>query len=246
MLAAGSQCSFIVIEWHFDTREIKKKMTETISRKEAKCRGLKRYFTGKPCQHGHVCERTTSNSACVLCQREDHQRNREKRLAKMRAAYWADPTKRRQQARAWHRAHPEKAKRARLEWSRKNRQKSNSIKYEWRKRNREKARIIASNCFHRRKIRQKSAGAARYSVTEIKNTVSVQQNKCYWCLCELTDGYHIDHFIPIVSGGSNSIENIVISCPKCNRSKGAKMPWEFCDLPFARLAPLEASVAHDS
>jgi hypothetical protein len=28
-----------------------------ISREEARQKGLKRFFTGKPCKHGHVCER---------------------------------------------------------------------------------------------------------------------------------------------------------------------------------------------
>lgn len=44
-------------------------MTErtTISRAEAKARGLKRYFTGIPCKHGHVEERNASDSACVEC-----------------------------------------------------------------------------------------------------------------------------------------------------------------------------------
>ena len=31
-----------------------------ISHAEAKAQGLKRYFTGKPCKHGHVAEIYTS------------------------------------------------------------------------------------------------------------------------------------------------------------------------------------------
>ena len=37
--------------------------------------GLPRYFTGKPCHHGHVCERITSSRKCVECNRE-YSRNR--------------------------------------------------------------------------------------------------------------------------------------------------------------------------
>ena len=36
-----------------------------ISRKEAKARGLTRYFTGKPCKHGHIAERDTGAGRCV-------------------------------------------------------------------------------------------------------------------------------------------------------------------------------------
>ena len=35
-----------------------------ISRADAKARGLKRYFTGIPCKHGHVSERNTSTTGC--------------------------------------------------------------------------------------------------------------------------------------------------------------------------------------
>ena len=41
---------------------------EIISRKEAKERGLKRYFTGKPCKHGHIAERGVL-SGCLECHR---------------------------------------------------------------------------------------------------------------------------------------------------------------------------------
>lgn len=38
-----------------------------ITRSEAKALGLKRYFTGKPCNNGHVCERNTSDAKCNEC-----------------------------------------------------------------------------------------------------------------------------------------------------------------------------------
>ncbi|AZU97897.1 hypothetical protein [Vibrio phage LP.1] len=40
-----------------------------IPRKEAKRLGLTRYFTGKPCKHGHVDERKVVNHACCECVR---------------------------------------------------------------------------------------------------------------------------------------------------------------------------------
>lgn len=42
---------------------------ETISRKEARERGLKRYYTGKPCKYNHVEERLVSNGSCMECAR---------------------------------------------------------------------------------------------------------------------------------------------------------------------------------
>jgi len=41
---------------------------EIISRKEAKARGLTRYFTGRPCKNGHIAEHRVSG-ACVECLR---------------------------------------------------------------------------------------------------------------------------------------------------------------------------------
>ncbi|WP_461533441.1 hypothetical protein [Sinomicrobium sp.] len=38
-----------------------------ISREEAKEHGLKRYFTGEPCRHGHLSERRTGDGKCVAC-----------------------------------------------------------------------------------------------------------------------------------------------------------------------------------
>lgn len=39
------------------------------TRAEAKEAGSKRYFTGKPCKHGHVAERHTCDGRCVECSR---------------------------------------------------------------------------------------------------------------------------------------------------------------------------------
>jgi hypothetical protein len=72
-----------------------------ITRAEAKERGLKRYFTGKPCPKGHVSVRRTYNSACVACiheataskRPEAYQRNRPKRIAKIKEWQEANPEK---------------------------------------------------------------------------------------------------------------------------------------------------------
>ena len=41
---------------------------DIISRIEAKTAGMKFYYTGKPCKHGHVTNRYVSNNICVDCQ----------------------------------------------------------------------------------------------------------------------------------------------------------------------------------
>lgn len=40
-----------------------------LSRKDAKSKSIKRYFTGKPCKKGHIAERQTVNGTCMECHR---------------------------------------------------------------------------------------------------------------------------------------------------------------------------------
>ena len=45
---------------------------------EARERGLKRYFTGKPCKYGHVCEKVVVNKSCYECQKVTARKNYKK------------------------------------------------------------------------------------------------------------------------------------------------------------------------
>lgn len=42
-------------------------MSTVISRSDAIREGLARYFTGKPCPHGHISERYANNAVCIAC-----------------------------------------------------------------------------------------------------------------------------------------------------------------------------------
>ena len=54
-------------------------MTFTLTTlQEARQKGLKHYFTGKPCSHGHLDQRLTSGRACCSCSREKLQARRSK------------------------------------------------------------------------------------------------------------------------------------------------------------------------
>jgi len=39
--------------------------------------------------------------------------------------------------------------------------------------------------------------------------------------------FHFDHIIPVKLGGKNTIENLVLTCTKCNLSKGIKSREDF-------------------
>jgi len=41
-----------------------------ITKGDARVQGLKRFFTGQPCRHGHIAERLVSDGKCMECARE--------------------------------------------------------------------------------------------------------------------------------------------------------------------------------
>ena len=55
---------------------------EIITRKEALEKGLKYYFTGKPCKYGHIDKRYTLNAACQECIKMPEKREKYKKSKK--------------------------------------------------------------------------------------------------------------------------------------------------------------------
>jgi hypothetical protein len=80
-----------------------------VGRDEARALGLKRFFTGMECKHGHVAERSVRSCACMECLR--------KRRARQRAA---NPEKTREldreHARRYRAAHPERVRKNWRRW----------------------------------------------------------------------------------------------------------------------------------
>lgn len=73
---------------------------EIVTRPEAKELGLKRYFTGRPCKHGHFAERRTSDGVCMGCPQirgkpENIKKNRRRHYERHKAAYFAAASRRR-------------------------------------------------------------------------------------------------------------------------------------------------------
>jgi 5-methylcytosine-specific restriction endonuclease McrA len=62
---------------------------------------------------------------------------------------------------------------------------------------------------------------AKYSLLGLHNIV------CAYCGNDLYNEYsELDHVIPRSKGGTNSPENLVVSCMECNRKKHSKTPEE--------------------
>jgi len=98
---------------------------------------------------------------------------------------------------------------------------ANKMRYQQSERG--KARHVASE--HNRRARKLSTGGS-YTSQEIEAQYKRQKSKCYYCHKKMIKS-HIEHVVPVTRGGSNDISNIVLACPTCNRSKGAKLLHEW-------------------
>ena len=83
-----------------------------ISRKQAQAQGLKWYFNGNPCKHGHLAMRQVANFGCRACQLEKNAANcRQWYQNKGRAQVIAN-------SKQWAKDNPEKRKEAANKWAR--------------------------------------------------------------------------------------------------------------------------------
>lgn len=84
---------------------------EIITRQEAIAQGLRHYFTGQPCGHGHVSTRYVAGG-CVECvkkrARESAKRNPERRAEINRDYYWRTIEHQRRRGKKYRERRPEK------------------------------------------------------------------------------------------------------------------------------------------
>lgn len=69
----------------------------------------------------------------------------------------------------------------------------------------------------------------RYSEAELTLQIKAQTDKkgkvrCWICGKVIVGKFHIDHWIPLIEGGSNAADNIRITHPSCNLKKNDKLP----------------------
>ncbi len=186
---------------------------ETTSRKKALAEGLARYFTGKPCKHGHVAQRYTRNRGCVRCRNESARRwvaqNPEKRCASRRKSYAKNPAKTKATNARWNAKH-----RAR------NPGFSSIAMRRWRKANPEKFRALHFVYDNNRRTRMRSNGA-QCSAADIAFLRAKQKGRCAAC-GKRHPTLEVDHIQAVARGGSGERPNLQLLCRPCNRSKSDK------------------------
>ena len=197
---------------------------EIITRAEAKKRGLKRYFTGKPCKHGHVAVRHIAGR-CIECRKMDetlYHKDIDKKRLWARNNYYKHRESRLAAVRKWTENNPEKVAKIKQEWAinnkdkvseiqrkfrEKNPERAKEIKWKWRKENPEKqaaARKAWSEANPAR-IRQKAMERLMKKRQAMPSWLSQshldEMTAIYKQAAELTEQtgikYHVDHIVPL-------------------------------------------------
>ncbi len=73
-------------------------------------------------------------------------------------------------------------------------------------------------------------GTARGRLTAdgLRDRILESGGRCEWCAVNLVNAeFELDHVLSLRQGGSNSVANLVVACPDCNRRKGRKHPARF-------------------
>lgn len=185
---------------------LSKKDISGINRARAIESGSIKYISLTKCPNGHIGERYTSKGTCVQCSANESKSTSKKIYDK---EYYKNNKERiSSRSRKYHLKHKERILSRVKEWS---------------KNNKDKVRTIKQNYKHKRRVKE-STGVKTSDLVEWKNKES---KVCYWCGVSCESDYHVDHYEPLSKGGSHDIDNLVISCPKCNLSKSSKDPYLF-------------------
>lgn len=218
------------------------KFLHIISRDVSASLGMNAFFTGQPCVNGHISIRYTNSSKCAECiavrgarrQAEHGERLR----AEIRKDYKENPEKYSAYNKRYRTVHKSSLSVAKSAYYEQNKELIAEYQRKYRDVNREilSARLVEYRNAEREKVRawnrNRKARArnaeGHHSAEDVIDILMSQNEKCNSCGIDLADGYHVDHIMPLILGGSNWPSNLQMLCPTCNTSKGGLHPddWE--------------------
>jgi 5-methylcytosine-specific restriction endonuclease McrA len=156
------------------------------------------------------------------------------RLRYERSVPHSDPEQRRAYGRDWMRRNADKARDAMRRWRERHPDEHNAEgrAYYARDPERRQRQIDASpnrnavrRAMHERRRARAAGAVGSYSYVEWLELVATFGGRCAYC--GVTARVHADHRTPLSRGGSNSIDNILPACPRCNLRKHALTEAEF-------------------
>lgn len=217
-----------------------------VKRAEANDEGLRFFFTGKVCLAGHIDQRYTSSGSCVQCKKDGWVAGKPEGYSEntiyIGQIVTLDEARRGGYDRyftgiACKNGHIDERYTSNgvcvscnansiSRWRSKdgNRQKTRDCARSWRGVNADKVKSMRRN----RRASIKNAEGTHTS-DDIAEIYDRQNGVCAEPTCgkDLTDGYHVDHIMPLALGGTNWPSNLQCLCPTCNLRKHAKHPIDW-------------------
>jgi hypothetical protein len=197
-------------------------MIPVLSRTAAIAQGKKKYFTGKPCKHGHVAERHVQNWTCVECHSAnmlDVQRNWRAKNPKKVAEYTAKYASAHAETnKAWRANNVDKIREHARGWRLANPSKMAQYGQKWR----------ANNRAHMQYLK------AKRRADVLRRTPLWLDAEDWWLIDEIYDlanqrakatkvDWHVDHIVPLRGGvvsGLHVPHNLQVILASENVQKG--------------------------
>lgn len=171
-----------------------------VTRRFAKENALPRYFTGKPCKHGHISERIIGNSGCCACHKIVSLAYCHKSKEKTRKYYEA------------------------------NKAKISDYQQEYRKQNAKSLAEYNKNWRRQKPWKYREAGAKRRALKMQATPPWANTEAISEIYLNCPDGYHVDHYYPLSHKnfcGLHVENNLRIIPAMENMRKNNKSPEEF-------------------
>lgn len=170
-------------------------------------------------------------------EKDKYQKNKEKIIERSKNWYQQNTEKANKRSNEYAKKNPDQIKATQKKFYESNKEKVTKWKKKWVKNNPEKMKQLTSDwgklnrdktrayCYNRRlKISNASDEDAKDVAAFMKKIMLSESNFCEYCGDALTkEKLQFDHVFPIKLGGAHTVENLAVSCKKCNNSKSAKI-----------------------